>query len=164
MNILPWSHSDSVDVKHERTPLTSLQREINRAFDSFFNDFSSPSLFAGFDSNPMLSPSMDITENGKRFNIKAEMPGMDSENVEVSVNDNYLTIKGKKDEESVDQDDNYVRRERHFGSYQRSIALPDSVDADNIKAEFKKGVLTVEIPKKADASKTARKIDIKSAA
>lgn len=112
----------------------------------------------------MATPVVDIVENEKSFKVEAELPGMKQDDVEVTINDNYLTIKGEKKASKEDKDENYLRRERYYGSYQRTIALPETANADKAKATFKKGVLWVEIPKKAEAVKPSKKLEIREAA
>lgn len=159
-NILPWERP--VSIRRNRTPFASLQNEINRLFEEFFDSESSflPASWTG----GAHSPALDIIETDKSFKIEAELPGMDQDDVEVNINDNYLTIKGEKKAYKEDKDENYVRRERSYGSYQRTVALPETANADKAKATFKKGVLWVEIPKKAEAVKPSRKVEVKEAA
>jgi len=91
------------------------------------------------------------------------LPGMDEKNIEVKVADGTLTIKGEKQEEKEEKKKDYYLRERSFGSFERSFAIPEGVDVDKIEASFKKGVLTLTLPKKPEAQKPAKKIDIKAA-
>ena len=95
---------------------------------------------------------------------------MDEKNIEVKLTDGVLTMKGERQEEKEEKKKrkeekkkDYYLQERSFGSFQRSFELPESVDADKIEASFKKGVLTVKMPKKAEAQKPAKKIDVKAA-
>jgi len=88
---------------------------------------------------------------------------MDEKNIDVKVADGTLTIKGEKQEEKEEKKKDYYLRERSFGSFERSFAIPEGVDADKIEASFKKGVLTLTLPKKPEAQKPAKKIDIKAA-
>lgn len=165
-NILPWNHPNEISIRRSRTPFSSLQNEINRVFDDFFsNGFSESSLLpSSWTGDQLATPAVDIVENEKSFKVEAELPGMDQDDVEVTINDNYLTVKGEKKESKEDKDDNYVRRERYYGSYQRTISLPETANTDKAKATFKKGVLQVEIPKKAEAVKPSKKLEIKEAA
>ena len=108
-------------------------------------------------------PAVDIAESEKGYEIKAELPGMDEKAIEVKVTDGSLTIKGEKQEEKEEKERDYYLQERRYGSFERSFELPESVDPDRIEASFKKGVLTVILPKKAEAQKPAKKIEVKSA-
>ena len=109
------------------------------------------------------APAVDITESDKAYEVTAELPGMDEKNIAVKVVNGNLTIEGKKQEEKEEKKKDYYLHERRFGSFERSFQVPEGVDADKIEASFKKGVLTVVLPKKPEAQKPARKIDVKAA-
>ncbi len=158
---LPWTHHSQHAIRRESNPFTSLHREINRLFESI-GEWEAPSWWP--ESKGSLTPSVDIVENDKSFRVEVELPGLRQEEVDVTVNDNYLTIRGEKRASKVDDNDNYIRRERYYGTYQRTVALPETADGDKAKATFKKGVLWVEIPKKAAAVAKTRKVEIKEAA
>ena len=87
---------------------------------------------------------------------------MDEKNIEVELANGVLSIKGEKQEETEEKDKNYYRRERSFGSFERRFHVPDNVDAEKIEASFKNGVLSVMLPKTAEAQKQAKKIDVKT--
>jgi HSP20 family protein len=89
-------------------------------------------------------PAVDVVESEKAYEITAELPSMDEKNIEVKVTEGSLTIKGEKQDEKEEKQKDYYLQERHFGSFE----LPESVDADKIEAAFKKGVLTIKLPKK----------------
>lgn len=153
-------------------PLDSLRKEIDRLFDDF-NPFGSrfPSPRPMFDLElPRFSgagwpvaPAIDVAEKEKEFEITAELPGIDEKNVEIKVSNRTLTIRGEKNEEKEEKEKDYCLSERRYGSFQRSFTLPESVDADKIEANFAKGVLTVKLPKSADAQKAVKTIAVKSA-
>ena len=165
-NLLPWDRPRSLSIRREKNPVTSLQSDVNRLFDDFFNNgFEEHSLLpSAWSGDKLVTPAVDIVENDKNFKVEAELPGMDQDDVEVTINDSYLTVKGEKKESKEDKTDNYVCRERYYGSYQRTIALPDSANADKAKATFNKGVLQIEIPKKEEAIKPSKKLEIETAA
>ena len=108
-------------------------------------------------------PTVDVSETDKAYEITAELPGMDEKNVEVKLANGSLTIKGEKQDEKEEKKKDYHMRERSYGSFERSFQVPDGVDADKIEANFKKGVLTVILPKSAEAQKAEKKITVKSA-
>ena len=110
-----------------------------------------------------LLPAVDVTENDKRYEIAAELPGMDENDIELNFANGLLTIKGVKNEKKEESDKGYYLSERRYGSFQRSFQVPDGVDADKIEASVKKGVLTVTLPKTPEAQKAEKKIAIKSA-
>jgi HSP20 family protein len=153
-------------------PVEGLRREIDRLFDDFgIGSWSSPFRRSIFGGEPFWrrelswtsAPAVDITESDKAYEIMAELPGMDEKNIEVKVVNGNLKIEGEKQEEKEEKKKDYYLHERRFGSFQRSFQLPEGVDADKIEATFKKGVLTVTLPKKAEAQKPAKKIDVKAA-
>ena len=110
-------------------------------------------------------PAMDIVEFAKEFTLTAELPGIDQKDIDVSVEDGMLTLRGEKTEERKEgeEDKKGYLYERSYGSFQRSFALPPMVDAANVAAEFEKGVLKIHLPKLAEAKPKGKKVDIKSA-
>lgn len=109
----------------------------------------------------LVVPDLDVHENDKSFTIEVELPGVEEKDVTVSVNNGYLTVKGEKKTEREVNKDNYHLAERSFGSFERSLRLPESLDDSKIEANFTKGILKITAPKRADA-KAERKIAIKS--
>ena len=170
-------------VKHEKAserasaleawqPFDALRREVEQLFDDFGRNFwRLPTRRSVFDIEPSrrreasweVAPPVDVAESEKAYEIAAELPGMDEKNIEVKVANGNLTIKGEKQEEKEEKKKDYYLHERHFGSFERSFEMPEGVDADKIEANFKKGVLTVTLPKKAEAQKPAKKIEVKAA-
>ena len=167
---LPVTKS-AVPVKTEqRTPFESLRREIDRLFDDFRPfDWRLPSRVLGFEvprisrAEWQVAPAMDLVEKDDAYEITAELPGLDEKNVEIKLSNHTLTIKGEKSEEKEDRQKDYYLSERRYGSFQRSFQLPDGVDADKIDANFAKGLLTVKLPKTAEAKKAEKKISVKAA-
>ncbi len=160
--LIHWNRPSNVPVRqrnHFGRSLMSLQDDMDRVFHDFFGSTSRPAW-----ANEPDYPAVDIIENNKRFKVKVELAGMDPENVEISVTDGFLTIQGEKQEEKEESDKNYLRRESSYGSFQRTIALPETANCDKADASFKNGVLSVEVPKKAEAVKNPKKIQIKKAA
>ena len=104
------------------------------------------------------SPSVDIYETESEIVLEAELPGMNREDFEVSIENNVITLKGERNFEKKDEGDNYHRVERAYGSFSRSFSLPRSVSADSTSADFKNGILRVALPKKEEAK--ARKIQV----
>lgn len=150
-------------------PFESLRREIDRLFEDFGGGlWRSPFRNSVFEAVPFwgrqaTAPAVDFTDTEKAYEITAELPGIDEKNVEVKVANGILTIKGEKQEEKEEKKKDYYLRERSFGSFERAFQLPDGVDADKIEANFKKGVLSVTLPKKAEAQKAGKTIDVKAA-
>ena len=158
-------------------PFENLRREIDRMFDDFGGGmWRSPfrgSLFEPFRRAEVALaalPAVDVIETDKAYEITAELPGIDEKNIDVKLANGILTIKGEKQDEKEEKNDEkeeknkgYYMRERSFGSFERSFELPDSVDPDKIEATFKKGVLTLTLPKSAEAQKAEKKIAVKAA-
>jgi HSP20 family protein len=149
-------------------PFETLRKEIDQLFDSF--SFGAPA--SRFSIEPWfrhgaalvgMAPAIDIAEKDKAYEVTAELPGLDEKDIDVTVSDNVLSIKGEKKEEKEEKEKNYYLSERRYGAFQRSFELPAGVDAGKIEAQFAKGVLTVTLPKTAEAQKKQRKIDVKSA-
>jgi HSP20 family protein len=151
-------------------PIDTLRKEIDRLFDDFGQGFWRSPFRALADFEPLWpskltsSFAVDVTETDKAYEITAELPGMDEKNIDVKLVNGGLTIKGEKKDEKEEKKKDYYVSERRYGSFERYFRLPDSVDTDKIEANFKKGVLTVTLPKKAEAQKPAKKIDVKAAA
>ena len=155
-------------VLRKRYPFESLRREMDRLFDEF--DWRSPFRRSVFDIEPLwrrelswtATPAVDIVEKDKAYEVSAELPGMDENNIEVKVANGMLTIKGEKKEEKEEKRKDYYHSERRYGSFERRFLVPDGVDTSKIEASFKKGVLTVMLPKTAEAQAAEKKIAVKS--
>jgi len=132
--------------------LDSFRKNIDKLFDDFF--FLTPTSLFKSD----WEPTVDVEEDEKSIRVKAEMPGIDEKDLDVRIENNVLTLTGEKKEERKEEKKNYIFSERKFGSFSRSISLPESVKTDKIKAVFKKGVLNIEIPK--DETTEPKKIAI----
>jgi len=163
--------SESTSPLQVWQPFDGLRQEIDRLFDDFGRSFLQPFRRSFFATEPLFgreltwstSPAVDIVESEKAYEITAEVPGMDEKNIEVKIANGNLTIKGEKQEEKEERKKDYYLQERKFGSFERSFSVPEGVDTDKIEAIFKKGVLTVTLPKKAEAQKPAKKVEIKAA-
>lgn len=143
-----------------RTEMEAFHRNIDRAFG---NIFSGPSLLSDVWASRDVVPNVDMTEDDKSFNVTVELPGMDEKDVAVSVADRVLTIRGEKKEEKEKKDKDVYRRERAYGSFRRVMELPADVDAEKIDASFRKGVLTVALPKSKEAQAKVKQIPVKAA-
>ena len=143
----------------EDNPLVSLRNNIDRVFDSFFR---------GLDVDPVVMttslfhPNVDVADNGKEIKITVELPGMDEKDIDVSVTREALTIRGEKKDETEEKNASYHRMERIYGFFSRTIPLPVEVNVDAARADYKKGVLTINIPKTEKALKEAKKIPVKT--
>lgn len=142
-------------------PFLSLRREMDRVFDSFFRDYDLP-LAKNWEGE--FSPATDVVENGKEIKITAELPGLQEKDIEVSVSEDSITIKGEKKEEKEEKGEDRYLIERSYGSFYRNIALPSTVNIEKVEAKFKSGILEIHLPKKEEAKKKEKKVEIKSAA
>ncbi len=107
------------------------------------------------------TPAVDIYETDDAIVLEAELPGMNEKDIEVKVEDNVLTIRGERKFEEERKEENYYRMERFYGAFQRSFTLPPNIETDKIKAEYKKGILKVTMPKKEQAKPKQIKIEVK---
>ena len=157
-NLVPFGKKSVPARREEEKPFALLRREIDSLFDNFFR---------GFDIEPFESrmgaftPQVDVTENDKEIKISAELPGMDEKDIDLSLQNDMLTIKGEKKEEKEDKGKDYYRMERSYGSFIRTIPLPVEVETDKVEAKFKKGVLSITLPKTAKAVAETKKIAVK---
>jgi HSP20 family protein len=143
-------------------PFRPFRSQFDRLFEDFFGEYGAGSRgeAAGV---PAISPSLDIAESDKAFEISVELPGVAEKDLDVSVSDGVLSIKGEKRSESEKKDKNYHRVERSYGSFERRLTLPAEANAEKIDAGFANGVLTLTIPKAEGTKETVKKIAIKSA-
>jgi HSP20 family protein len=153
-SLMPIGRTRDV-ARREWNPFDSLQREVERLFDDFSRGYATP-------RTQDLTPSIDVTETDKEIEITAELPGLEDKDVQVNVADNLLTIRGEKRAEREDKNKDYHVVERSYGSFSRTLELPEGVDADAIQATISKGVLKVVVPKPAPAQ--VKKVSIKPAA
>ncbi|MGQ9608670.1 MAG: Hsp20/alpha crystallin family protein [bacterium] len=139
--------------------LATIRDEMNRLFDEFFSGFPFPERRRGLMEGEW-APTVDVAETDENIVVTAELPGVKQNDVEITVVDDVLTLKGEKKEEKEIKKENYHRIERSYGSFQRSITLPTGVQADKAKATYKDGVLTVTIPKVEEAKPKSIKINV----
>ncbi len=123
--------------------LTSLQSEMNRLFNTFFD---TPTPGNGTSARRWI-PAMDLVETDEHFVLKADLPGLSEEDVSIEVEENVLTISGERKAEHEDKREGFVRVERSYGSFRRSLTLPEGIDPEGVSASFENGVLEVRIPK-----------------
>ncbi|HUA75708.1 MAG TPA: Hsp20/alpha crystallin family protein [Solirubrobacteraceae bacterium] len=121
----------------------SLQQEVNRLFGTFFDTQAG----AGGDGLRRWVPAMDLVEEGEDYVLRADLPGLSEDDVNVELEDNVLTVSGERKSEHEEKRDGYRRIERASGSFARSLTLPDGVDPERVKAHFEQGVLEVRVPK-----------------
>jgi HSP20 family protein len=151
-----------VPVSREWRPFHMIQTEMNRLFDDFFHDFRLPVSRVSEEWESVFQPHVDVTETDKDLMISAELPGMDEKDVEVLLSADTLTIKGEKKEIKEEKEKNFYRMERRYGTFQRVIPIPVEIDTKKVDAVFKKGILSIKLPKTSKAGTGAKKISVKS--
>jgi HSP20 family protein len=133
---------------------------MQREFDRFFKEAFTPFLGEGELSTRTWAPPVDIYETENDIVVKAELPGIEPKDVDVKVEDNTLYLKGERKFEKETKEDNYHRVERSYGAFARSFSLPNSINTDKVKAEFRDGLLTLTLPKREEAKPKTIKIDV----
>jgi len=132
--------------------LSTLQDEINKIFSRFF---SSKDL-----STISFMPKLDLSEKDDSFRVVVDVPGFNENDIEVHYENGILSIKGKKEEEKVDEKENFYHKERYSGTFIRHIAIPKPIKIEDVKATFKNGVLEITLPKQEEVKPKAIKINI----
>jgi len=156
-------------------PLKSLRQQVDRLFDDFLEeDWLMPSTglariwdlpllrSRGIDMRRLMeSPRTDMSESASEYELSVELPGMNEKDIEVTVKDNMITLKGEKKSERETKEKDYHIAERSYGSVRRTFSMPSDVDPNKVKASFSKGVLTVHLPKTKEARSKTQKIEVK---
>jgi HSP20 family protein len=132
-----------------------MRRDMDRLWDSFFERG-----VRGREDDGEWLPSLDVAETKNEIVVKAEVPGLDPKDIDISLSDGLLTIKGEKKQEREEKEENYHLVERSYGAFTRSIQLPKEVQSDKISASYKNGVLKVTLPKSEEAKKKEVKIRV----
>jgi HSP20 family protein len=148
------------------SPIQQFHHEIDRLFDQMYHGFA----LAPFRSEPGLSrlsgsilkPTLDLSASEKEYTVTVEIPGVDQKDVKLEIVNDTLTIHGEKNQEKEEKEKNYYRMERSYGAFQRVLSLPEDADQDGIEATFKKGVLTITLPKKPMPKSSVKQIEVKN--
>lgn len=161
-DLVPWRGS-RVPARREEEDGESLydvRREMNRLFDDFFRGSD---LMPPFAREQSFTPSVDVTESDDAIEVTAELPGMDEDDIDLTLSRQGLTIRGEKREEKEDKGKNYYARERSYGYFRRTIPVSlDAIDQDKVEATFDNGILTVTLPKQETAPAVTKHIEVKS--
>jgi HSP20 family protein len=158
-DLIPWARKDSTpDAKSSQdNPIATLQRDMNHVFESFWNRLGH--LDWPWGSGEAKS---DVVETDKAIEVSIELPGMEMKDIEVTVNDDMLTVKGEKKIERQVEKKGYYLSERSYGAIYRTIPLPPGVDGEKAQASFKNGVLTIKLPQTPEAQAKIKRIDVKN--
>ena len=163
-SLIPMQYNPNSKADHYNSDFPIFN--INKDRGGFLNPLSAE-FFANslFDFRPLKQnqfPRVDIAETDDNFLITAELPGIDGKNVDITLDDGTLTIKGEKKEATEEEQGEFYSRERSYGIFQRSFEIPELIDENKIDASFSNGVLTVKMPKTPEAKKEVKKIPINS--
>ena len=162
--LIHWDRPSNVSIRQKNLgpSLVTLQEEMNRLFEHLYSGVQLH--LTDWDKKAPAMPAVNISESRGAFKVKVELAGMSPDDVDVEITDGYLTLKGEREEETKEEDENYLRQEMSYGSFYRTIALPETADCKKAEASFKNGVLTIAVPKKAEAIEKPKKLQIKKAA
>jgi HSP20 family protein len=158
-DLIPWARKDETPggKTGEDNPIAALQRDMNRLFEGFWDR-------AGTLDWPWSGAAKsDVVETDGAVEVSIELPGMEMKDIEVSVTDDALTIKGEKKVERQEEKKGYYLSERSYGAVYRTIPLPPGVDGDKAEASFRNGVLTVRLPQTPEARAKAKRIEVQGA-
>lgn len=152
MAIIKWKRNG---LDNSTRDLDTIQKEIN---DLFNMDFF-PNTRGLFDRN--VFPALDVIDHDSSYLVHCELPGVEKDDVDVTISGNVLTIKGEKKEKKEDKDTKFYRRESTYGAFQRTLSLPKDTQNDKVTAKFEDGILKIEIPKMEEAKRRSISIDVK---
>lgn len=164
-NLVPWRKGrGNVVIRggEQSQPFYALGRQMNRLLDDFFGDFALQSWKGWSDFDTEFVPRLDVAETDKEITVTAELPGMEQKDIEVSMADGLLTLKGEKKHNAEEKKDGFYHAECSYGSFCRTVALPAEVDADKVDASYKNGVLKIHLPKTEPEQAETRKIQVKT--
>ena len=157
----------SLVSRRRQEPLNLLRQmtaELDRMFDEPWTLYRWPSVDVASPEAPAWAPKVDVVTKDNKLVTRVDLPGMKKEDVLVEVEDGFLTLSGERKKETKEEKDNFYREEREYGSFCRTVPLPNGVKADDVKATFNNGVLEVTVPLPSAETPNGRKIPIKDAA
>jgi len=157
-DLMQFGKKNPLLKREEDNPYAVLRRDIDSLFDNFLRGVDTEFFGSG---SGVFTPKADVRENDKELRVTIELPGMDEKDIDLSLSGDMLTIRGEKKEEQEDKGKDYFRLERSYGSFSRTIPLPVEVESGKIDAYFKKGVLTITLPKSVKAISETKKIEVK---
>jgi HSP20 family protein len=159
-DLIPWRRGSNQVPGASRggdlDPFMALHRNVNRLFDDVFRGLDAPSMFGSMGYGSW--PKMEIAENEKEIHVTAEVPGLDEKDIELTMADGVLTLRGEKKSETEDSERQFS--ERYYGRFERRLALGREVEQDKVSATFRNGVLDITVPKNEKARASARRIAI----
>lgn len=166
----PWRWGGLRGWKEEDRPfesffegMNSLHKEMDMLFKGFWENTNMPMMMDPQLGFTKLNPLLDETEDDKAYHVKIELPGMGKDDVDITLADGMLVIRGEKKQEDEEKDKDFYRSERMFGAFRRTLPIPVEVDESKIEASFDKGVLNIELPKTSEAKRKIKHIEVKAA-
>ncbi|MGD0384466.1 MAG: Hsp20/alpha crystallin family protein [Thermoguttaceae bacterium] len=160
MSLIPWRNKLHGGIPSESTPLSTLRNEMDRLFDSFVREPFGMLDWPAFMGGEKWWPAVDVAESDKEVIVRAEIPGIDPKELDVTVTGNQLVVSGEKKESTEKKDKGFYHNETRYGSFRRVIPLPEGVDSEHVDAQYANGVLTLKLQKTPAAA--AKKIEIKT--
>jgi len=163
---LPVTKAETEGGRLPQYPVQQLHQQIDRLFEDLFQGFGFPGLRAQYNesgrwlSSQSFRPSLNVSSDNESYQITLEAPGLTEDDLTVEVSGDVLTIQGRKQEENESKERHFYRIERSYGSFQRTLSLPDDANAEEIQANMKNGVLTLVIPRRASVDTEVKKITI----
>ena len=157
------TNEKSRSVKSFADPFERIQDEMERMFGSYLRNWNVPRLGFGSTTDGTMIANLDVSETPETIQVVADVPGIKQPDIDITLSDSALTIKGKRESETEEKKKNYHRMERSYGEFMRRVALPSEVDPNKVDAKLKDGVLTVTLQKTAKAIEQEKKIHIKAA-
>jgi HSP20 family protein len=159
MAFIPWKNKQQESERSGLAPMMTLRGEMERLFDTFLRDS-----FTGLNwptwASDKWSPAIDVAENDKELTVRAELPGIDPKDLEVTVTGNQLVLSGEKKESSEHTEKNFYQSETRYGAFRRTVTLPDGIDTENADAQYSNGVLTLRLRKIVPAA--AKRIEVQA--
>jgi len=161
MSLVPWrqKHEGRTEEGSMGSPLARFRNEMDNLFERFFGESWGPSLFESLPARMGWGPRIDLAESENEITMRAELPGIDPNEVNVEVVGSTLTIRGEKKQQKEEKRENYHYVERQYGTFNRRVELPSTVDPNRVNATFKNGLLTVAMAKRPEAK--AKRITVK---
>jgi HSP20 family protein len=159
MSLIPWRNKR--EEQGELSPLVSLRSEMDRLFDNFLREPFSALDWSQWGGGGKWSPAVDVAEDEKEVTIRAELPGIDAKDIDVTVVDNHLVLSGEKKESSETKEKGVYHSETRYGSFRRTLPLPEGVDTEHVDAQYTNGVLTLHLPKTAPAPQKRIEVKVK---
>ena len=158
MNLIPWRNKSTDEPSRTPSTLASLRSDIDRLFDAFVRE-----PFGALDwplrESGTWSPAVDLAESDTEYTVRAELPGLDPKDLDISVTENQVVLSGEKKETTETHEKGYYHTESRYGSFRRSITLPGPIDSTNVEAEYKGGVLTIHLAKSPENA--PKRIEVK---